>query len=64
MTEEVCARPGCRHDHMNALVGSNVSLTVGPLVACCECPCPSYRTQAQQEAWERAAVLRLLEPYP
>lgn len=60
MPTKLCARPCCGHDHMNA---------------CCVCPCPAYRTQEQQEAWENASasvrsgvwseksLVRLLELY-
>jgi hypothetical protein len=46
---EPCARPGCGH-------GPNYHDGVGCFHDDDDpgCPCPSYRTQAQQEAWEDA----------
>ena len=73
---ENCARPGCGHDHK--MLG-RMAHDIGTIL-CVQCPCPSYRTQAQQEAWESAArssaltgaggnvpvgvLRRLLELYP
>ena len=78
---EPCARPGCGHDHLEDMYHEG---SVGPFVECPlapevygGCPCPAYRTQAQQEAWEALAkvnqqhhfppwtvIERLLELYP
>jgi len=58
-TRENCARPGCQHD---ALVhdgyGCRGRAGVRDLRRDAEvkCSCPSYRTQAQQEAWEEAVA--------
>jgi hypothetical protein len=57
---ETCARPGCQHV---ALVhdgyGCRGRAGVRDLRRDAEvkCPCPSYRTQAQQEAWENLRAL-------
>jgi hypothetical protein len=47
---ENCARPGCGHpaSHHVVIGGCNIDTERGL------CPCSAYRTQAQQEAWERA----------
>jgi hypothetical protein len=62
-TRKTCARPGCQHD---ALVhdgyGCRGRAGVRDLRRDAEvrCSCPSYRTQAQQEAWD---VLRITTQY-
>ena len=50
--DQVCARPGCGHP----LRSRKAFEIVGHDAEGCldeDCPCPSFRTQAQQEAWER-----------
>ena len=64
MTDRVCARPGCGHQ---ALVhdgyGCRGRAGVRDLRRDAEvsCPCPAYRTQAQQEAWEALETAIVLE---
>lgn len=43
-----CARPSCEHpaSHHVVIGGCNIDTERGL------CPCPAYRTEAQQEAWE------------
>ena len=71
----ICARPGCGHSEFKRR-GSAASGHW--LRGCRECPCPSFRTLAQHEAWTKLrenegwmdeddahdAVKRLLELYP
>jgi hypothetical protein len=79
MTEEVCARPGCGHEPKDHDVDGCLDCTDIALLDFEYGRCPSYRTQAQQAAWERAeralgavnsqnehgdALIRLLELYP
>ena len=83
-----CARPGCWHPR-DAVQGDYPHYFGHKLDGCHDCdgfndddvpsarPCPGYRTQAQQEAWEALAkvnqqhhfppwtvIERLLELYP
>lgn len=68
-----CARPRCEHpaSHHVVIGGCNIDTERGL------CPCPAFRTEAQQEAWEALAkvnqqhhfppwtvIERLLELYP
>jgi hypothetical protein len=93
VADRVCARPGCGHNrrHVNYTIGGPpVPEDFGHHLDGCHvltetpegwmrCPCPVFRTEAQQEAWEDAraqlvlhsprlrsndAVERLLELYP
>jgi hypothetical protein len=80
MTEEVCARPGCGHEPKDHDVDGCLDCTDIALLDFEYGRCPSYRTEAQQEAWESAArssaltgaggnvpvgvLRRLLELYP
>lgn len=47
---ELCARPVCGHEMM---AHSPVECWIGPN----QCPCPAYRTEAQQKAWEEVETL-------
>ena len=63
--ERGCARPGCGHPRDEVLgdwltpegvlgvaeMGHDLDGCMHEDAA--DCPCPSFRTQAQQEAWER-----------
>jgi hypothetical protein len=51
---ENCARPGCGHP-ATPPIGDYEAEFCHFGDGCAECTCPAYRTQAQQEAWERVA---------
>jgi hypothetical protein len=71
MTDRVCARPGCGceitiHDAKGCR-GPRYFVNATRSRLSHACSCPSYRTQEQQEAWERAAELAdldLAQMYP